>query len=97
MKKIQCHERWSTKKPPSSGPITVETPKTAPKKPWYFPRSRGGTTSPITAIVVTIKPPPPIPWSARKAISCAMVCASPQSTEPTRKITIAVWSTIFRP
>ena len=26
-------ERLSTKKPPSSGPITVETPKTPPKKP----------------------------------------------------------------
>ena len=62
-----------------------------------LPRSRGGTMSPITAIVVTISPPPPIPWSARKAISCAMFCASPHSAEPTRKITIAVWSTILRP
>jgi hypothetical protein len=27
-------ERRSTKSPPISGPITVETPKTAPKYPW---------------------------------------------------------------
>ena len=33
MKKIQCHERWSTKKPPSNGPSTVETPKTPPISP----------------------------------------------------------------
>ncbi len=26
--------RWSVKKPPSSGPITVVTPKTAPRAPW---------------------------------------------------------------
>ena len=45
--------------------------------------------SPTTAIVVTISPPPPSPWSARNAISSAMFCASPQSAEPTRKITIA--------
>ena len=77
--------------------MTVETPKTAPNSPWYLPRSRGGTMSPTTAIVVTIRPPPPIPWSARKAISWPMSCASPQSAEPTRKITIAVCRTILRP
>ena len=30
-KKIQRHDRLSTKKPPSSGPMTVETPNTPPK------------------------------------------------------------------
>jgi len=64
----------STKKPPSSGPITVETPNTPPKYPWYLPRSRGGITSPMTANVVTIKPPAPSPCSARKAMSCTMLC-----------------------
>ena len=28
------HVRWSVKKPPSSGPITVVTPNTAPSAPW---------------------------------------------------------------
>ncbi len=87
----------STKKPPSSGPITVDTPKTAPKKPWYFPRSRGGMMSPITAIVTTMSPPPPSPWTARNAISSAMFWESPQSADPIRKITIAACSTILRP
>ena len=53
--------------------------------------------SPTTAIVVTIRPPPPIPCTARNAISWPMSCASPHSTEPMRKITIAVCSTILRP
>ena len=34
MKKIQRHERWVVKKPPISGPATLERPKTAPKMPW---------------------------------------------------------------
>jgi hypothetical protein len=53
--------------------------------------------SPTTAIVVTMRPPPPRPWSARNAISSGMFCAIPQSAEPTRKITIAVCRTILRP
>ena len=32
--------------------MIVDTPKTAPKSPWYLPRSRGGMMSPTTAIVV---------------------------------------------
>ena len=87
----------STKKPPSSGPITVETPNTAPKNPWYWPRSRGGMMSPTTAIAVTMSPPPPMPWIARNAISWAIPWLSPQSTEPTRKMTIALCSTSLRP
>ena len=39
--------------------MTVETPKTAPKSPWYWPRSRGGMMSPTTAIVVVSSPPAP--------------------------------------
>ena len=42
--------------------------------------------SPTTASVTTIRPPAPRPCSARNAISCAIDCARPQSTEPTRKI-----------
>jgi hypothetical protein len=53
--------------------------------------------SPTTAIVVTISPPAPIPWSARKAMSSPMFCAIPHRAEPTRKMTIADWRTIFRP
>ena len=33
-KKIQRHERWSVRNPPTSGPITLAAPNTAPKKPW---------------------------------------------------------------
>ena len=32
-KKTQCHDSRSVRKPPSSGPITLESPNTAPKSP----------------------------------------------------------------
>lgn len=85
------------KKPPRSGPRTLVTPKTAPKSPWYLPRSRGVTRSPTIAIDSTMSPPPPSPWSARNPISWGMFWAIPQSAEPIRKITIAVWKSFLRP
>ena len=81
------------KKPPSSGPITVVTPNTAPSAPWYRPRSRSGMTSPISAIAVTMIAPPPMPCSARDGTSMVIDPASPHSTEPARKNTTAAWKT----
>ena len=40
---------------------TVVTPNTAPRAPWYLPRSRSGMMSAITAVAVTIRPPAPRP------------------------------------
>src|SRR6516165_4848547 len=37
--------------------------------------------SPITAMVMTISPPPPAPSSARNTISCSMFCAMPQRAD----------------
>jgi hypothetical protein len=85
------------KKPPISGPATLDTPNTAPNSPIHLPRSRGDTTSPIAACADTINPPPPRPWIARNAISSVIPCAMPHSAEPIRKITSAVCSTILRP
>ena len=77
--------------------MTLDTPKTAPNAPWYLPRSRGGTMLPTMAWVSTMRPPPPIPCSARNAISSPMLWDSPDSAEPIRKITIAVMNRYLRP
>ena len=45
----------------------------------------------------TIRPPAPMPWRARNPISSAMFWESPQSIEPTRKMTIAPWKIRLRP
>ena len=73
------------------------TPNTAPSAPWYLPRSRSGMTSPINAVAVTASPPPPMPCTARNAISVVMFCESPQKNEPTMKINTLSWNTRFRP
>ncbi len=51
----------------------------------------------MVANTPTIRPPAPSPCSARNAISWSIECASPDSAEPTRKITIAVTSQRLRP
>ncbi len=83
--------------PPSSGPITVATPNTAPIAPWYLPRSRNGMTSAISAMAVTIRPPAPIPWSARQAISSVMFVARPQRNEPVMNTIAEIWKSTLRP
>src|SRR5580692_3610811 len=45
----------------------------------------------------TISPPPPSPCTARNAINSTIECASPDSAEPTKKITIEAWKNLFRP
>ena len=52
---------------------------------------------PIVACVSAKSPPAPTPCTARNAISSGMPHASPQSTEPTRKIPIAKTNSGFEP
>jgi hypothetical protein len=75
----------------------LETAKTPPNQPWYFPRSRADTTSPTMACASTISPPPPSPWIARKTMSWVMLWLSPHSAEPARKMTIAARKSLLRP
>ena len=49
-------------------------------------RSRGGIASPMSACDSVISPPPPKPWTTRKAVSIKMLGASAQSTDPAKKI-----------
>ena len=72
--------------PPMSGPTTLANAKTAPRYPWYFPRSRGATMSPMMAWASAMSPPAPAPCSARNATSSSMLCARPHSIEAIVKI-----------
>jgi len=53
--------------------------------------------SAMIACALTINPPAPIPWRARKPISSPIVCERPASIEPARKIRIAARKTGLRP
>jgi hypothetical protein len=44
-----------------------------------------------------IRPPPPRPCTARKAISSIIEWLSPARAEPIRKRTMAAWKKTFRP
>jgi hypothetical protein len=96
-RKTQRHVVLSTMNPPSAGPAMDAAANTAPKRPCHRPRSRGGTMFPITASDSGNRPPAPTPWIARKTTSSVIPCASPQSAEPIRKITIATTNRYFRP
>ena len=75
-------------KPPAAGPMIEATPKAAPIMPWYFPRSRGETMSPMIAWESGCMVPIPTPWTTRAAIRKAKFGASPESAEPKLKTTI---------
>ncbi len=73
------------------------TPNTAPRAPWYFPRSRSGMTSAITAVAVTIRKPAANPWTARHAISQVIPVASPQNADATTNRAADHWKMRLRP
>ena len=97
---------WSVSSPPSSGPMTEETPNTAPTYPWYLPRSAGVKRSAMTMKVMAKMPPAPIPWTPREITSWLMpspssgsgpaIPARPQATEPARKRPTAARVTCLR-
>jgi hypothetical protein len=49
----------------------------------------------ITTWTNACRPPMPMPWKARAAISCSVFCASPLIIEPITKIVIATWTSVF--
>ena len=85
-KKIQCQPTLSVRRPPIAGPMSELTPKTAPKKPWYLPRSDGAKMSPMIASAIGNSAPAPRPWRPRKSRNCHIVWLSPARAEPMRKM-----------
>jgi hypothetical protein len=80
-----------------SGPATNATPKTAPNRPWYLPRSAGLKRSPMIASAIGNSAPAPMPWRPRNRISCSMFCDRPDRAEPIRKMTMPMMNIGLRP
>jgi hypothetical protein len=53
--------------------------------------------SEMVMLTSTIKPPPPIPWMTRAAISMFMFTDTPASKEPTKKMAFVTSSMGFLP
>ena len=96
-KKTQCQLNVSVRKPPRPGPTRNAIPKTAPKRPWYLPRSAGVNRSPMTASAIGKRAPAPRPWMPRKRISCHIVWLRPDKAEPMRNRTMPNISSGRRP
>ena len=53
--------------------------------------------SPTVASARAISPPPPSPWTSRKAISWSMFWEKPEASDPAMKTRIAIWNSSLRP
>ena len=65
----ELHENHSRRSPPTNGPRPMPTPATADQMPIALPRSSRGKTSMITDNVAGMIIAPPMPITARSAIS----------------------------
>src|SRR5205814_8790218 len=70
--------------PPTSGPTMLPRPKTLMIRPIHRPRSLGEKISPTEVAPSAIMAPPPIPVTARAAISALMFWEKPDTAEPSR-------------
>ena len=83
--------------PPTAGPMTLENPKTDPMMPLTRPRRAGGKRSAIVVKAMACEKPPPIPCRPRKATSCGIVVAAPQSALPMTKMATPASRNSLRP
>ena len=88
MKNTHCQVAYWVMRPPSSGPASVEIPAVAPQMPSAAPRLSRGKMRLITLMVWGVNKDPPIPCTARAAISVSMLPASPQASDESVKIVI---------
>jgi hypothetical protein len=90
-RKIQCQSSRSVRNPPARTPITPPPERTKPKMPIAFARSPCSVKSVIrseSATADTIAPP--MPCTAREAISISCEVDTPQASEAPVKTAIPV-------
>ncbi len=76
-KKIDCQETFSTRKPPTTGPMARARALTPAQVPIALPRSCAGKALVMIERVAGIMKAAPMPWAARPATSHASLCESP--------------------
>src|ERR671928_1262157 len=76
-KKIDCQETFSTRKPPTTGPMASASALTPAQVPIALPRSCGGKGVARIDSVAGVMNAAPTPWAARPAMSQASVCEKP--------------------
>ena len=74
--KIHCHAIPSTTAPPTSGPAATARPAIPDQAPSATPRRSAGKAAERSVSVSGVTIAPPIPWTARAAISASIEGAS---------------------
>lgn len=95
--KIHLQEAFEVRIPPSTGPQTPATATTAPIIVETNGMKAGLLISGKVTMLIEYNPAPPIPWKARKTISCVMLWEKPHAREKTANIKKAKMITCLRP
>lgn len=71
--------------------------QTPPIMPKYAPLSRMANRSDMQMLTKTIRPPPPMPWMTRAAMSMFIFTDTAASREPTKKMALVTSRMGFLP
>ncbi len=86
-------EQVVSRQPAEQRPDQRVDPEDGPERRWYWSRSRSRMTSAISAPDVPISALPPIPCTARDAISIILLLDRPQKNEPMMSTPTPSWNT----
>ncbi len=75
IRKTEPHQKWSSSRPPSTGPVAMPMPTAVAHRPIARGRSAGSKTLEMMDSVCGMTAAPPRPIAARAKISCSGVCA----------------------
>ncbi len=81
-----CQDQPCTTAPPTSGPLEIASPATAPQAPSAAPRRATGTAAESSVRVSGVTIAEPEPWTARATISQPALGASAAAAEPAVKM-----------
>ncbi len=91
------HQKWSSMKPPISGPQAKPSALTALQMPIALACSSGAKICITTASVVVSSSAPPTPMPARAAINWPVLSARPAASEPRPNSASPAVSIFLRP
>jgi hypothetical protein len=96
-RKTEPHEKCSSSRPPPVGPTATPIPKTPAQMPMAFACSSRGKTFMRIESVAGMMSAPPMPITAREAVSISLVVDSAAATDEAPKMSRPMLSARLRP
>jgi hypothetical protein len=97
IRNTEPHQKWSSSRPPVTGPIAIPMPTAAAHRPMARPRSAGSKTLVMIARVCGMTAAPPKPIAARARMSWSGVRAYEEMSEARPNSSIPIISMRLRP